>query len=141
MAANDSLRTQALSLYRSALRMTRLLPYPQLRSKTRYNIRLLYSVYKDELDAPKIKEIIANGVYDVETFRMVCKVNNGDTAKELFKPFKPVSKGKSDEERDGAVSSDLKHNLAQRERVWLRRSLEEYRCNQSRRPSISYDRR
>jgi hypothetical protein len=103
MTTTSSLRAQALSLYRSALRMTHLLPYPQLRSKTRYNIRLLYSIYKDESDPLKLKEILENGAYDVETFRMVCKVNDGEIAKELFKPFEPVFK---DKDKDNAVHDD-----------------------------------
>ena len=69
----------------------------------------------------KSKRLLQMEVYDVVRHsRMgVCKVNNGDTAKELFKPFSPSPK-KKDIERDGVVQMIPNTTSQQQERVWLR---------------------
>lgn len=49
---------------------------------------------------------------------MVCKVNNGEMAKELFKPFEPVFK-ESCVEKDSVVHDDSKSSLTAKEEMEL----------------------
>lgn len=88
MLPRGELRREALALFRAAFRMSRRLPYVQVASKTRYNVRHLFDVYRDISDPDHIRQLINDGLHYVETMSVL--LEDRGIAERLFKPFAPL---------------------------------------------------
>lgn len=88
MLPKGELRKEALALFRTAFRMSRRFPYVQVASKTRYNIRHLFEIYRDTADPDHIRQLIDDGLHYVETMGVL--LEDREIAERLFKPFAPL---------------------------------------------------
>lgn len=90
--------SRAIALYRQSLRVLRDLPVPAVRRKMAYNIRELFSIYKD---APphKIEEVIQDGTRDLELLREIFK-GRKESVYNLFKTFENLNHDETDKEFD-----------------------------------------
>lgn len=84
-----NMESRAIALYRQSLRVLRDLPVPAVRRKMAYNIRELFSIYKD---APphKIEEVIQDGTRDLELLREIFK-GRKELVYNLFKTFENLN--------------------------------------------------
>jgi hypothetical protein len=87
---------RAIALYRQSLRVLRDLPVPVVRRKMAYNIRELFSIYKD---APphKIEEVIQDGKRDLELLREIFK-GRKESVYNIFKTFENLNEAETTSE-------------------------------------------
>lgn len=89
------MQSRAIVLYRQSLRVLRDLPVPAVRRKMAYNIRELFSIYKD---APphKIEEVIQDGIRDLELLREIFK-GRKESVYNIFKTFENLNEAEIEE--------------------------------------------
>lgn len=83
------MKSKSLSLYRQSLRVIRDVPILAVRRKIAYNIRELFSIYK-ESPASKVDEVVNDGIRDLAVLR---EMLNGrkDSVYNLFKSFENLN--------------------------------------------------
>lgn len=86
--------SRAIALYRQSLRVLRDLPVPAVRRKMAYNIRELFSIYKD---APphKIEEVIQDGTRDLALLKEIFK-GRKESVYNIFKTFENLNQHESE---------------------------------------------
>lgn len=98
--------SEALRLYRAALRTAHSLPTSLLRTKTSYNIREAFEIYRHVQDASKRQNLVTEGWHDIGVLKEVLKADPAvletlfkhfDTLNDFYRPtiahadeFKPV---------------------------------------------------
>ena len=104
------MKSKSLSLYRESLRVIRDVPILAVRRKIAYNIRELFSIYK-ESPASKIDEVVNDGIRDLSVLR---EMLNGrkDSVYNLFKSFENLNTNSTHIEK---ISNIKKFNSTQHE--------------------------
>lgn len=89
------MQSRAIVLYRQSLRVLRDLPVPAVRRKMAYNIRELFSIYKDA-PSHKIEEVIQDGIRDLELLREIFK-GRKESVYNIFKTFENLNEAEIEE--------------------------------------------
>ena len=102
LEAEMTYSSDALSLFRSAIRIIRMAP-GHVQSKMIFNTREIFEIYKDVGDETKRMHVLQEGWHDIGVFKEILKAEPS-LLTELFRHYETIS-GKKEETQKEEVNS------------------------------------